>query len=78
MVRYAMPTFANLRNRTVFAMTLSFNWLVCLFFGHKEVNVTLSLGKIVPENVEAIRRERCKRIIVPVSQITKGRENQER
>jgi len=52
-------------------MTLSksFKWLVCFFLGHKEVKVTLTLGKIVPEKVEAIKCERCNRIFVPIPQL---------
>jgi len=47
----------------------SFKWLVCFFLGHKEVKVTLTLGKIVREKVEAIRCERCNRIFVPIPQL---------
>lgn len=53
----------------------SLKWLLCLFIDHKDVDITLELGKIVTEKVEAIKCERCNRILIPLNQL-KGRVEQ--
>jgi hypothetical protein len=47
----------------------SLNWLLCVVIGHKDVETTLELGKMVTEKVQAIKCERCNRILVPLNQL---------
>jgi hypothetical protein len=42
----------------------AFKVLICLLFGHENLPVTLELGKIVPEKVDALKCARCGRILV--------------
>jgi hypothetical protein len=44
--------------------------LQCFLLDHRDIQVVLNLGKIVPERIEARKCERCNRILIPTSKLT--------
>lgn len=50
----------------------SLKMLLCLFVGHRDVQVTLILGKLVPEKIEVTKCERCNRILVPIAKLNEN------
>jgi hypothetical protein len=54
-----------------------FRKVQCLFFGHDDAKITLTLGKILPEKVEAMKCRRCNRILIPVRSLGVNREGPE-
>ena len=46
--------------------------IVCLVLGHKDTPMSLTLGKITPKPVQALKCARCGRISVPTAQFRAG------
>ena len=61
---------SNHNDEEIMDSQLLLKMLQCFFPGHRDIQVILSLGKIVPERIETTKCERCHRILVPTSQLT--------
>jgi len=49
----------------------------CFFLGHDDIPVTLTLGKIVSEKIEAMKCERCDRVLIPLRNLDAKQEKSE-
>ena len=48
------------------SMPNSLKRIECFFLGRRDVQITLTLGKIVPERIQARKCERCNRVLIPL------------
>ncbi|MGD0176493.1 MAG: hypothetical protein ABSC50_06685 [Candidatus Bathyarchaeia archaeon] len=49
-----------------------FKMLVCFLLGHNDSPVKMTLGKLIPQEIEAQKCTRCSRILVPISKAGAG------